>query len=82
MRNFHVPLPDSLYMKLRKEAGRIGRPATELAREAIARWLRLRQRQALHDAIAEYASEHAGTGVDLDEELEAAGVEELEAGDR
>lgn len=76
MRNFHVPLADSTYMKLRKEAEQLGRPATELARTAIEEWLRQRRRQALHEAIASYASRNAGKA-DLDEDLERAGVEAL-----
>jgi hypothetical protein len=34
-------------------------------------------RERRFPAISEYAAKHAGTSVDLDEELEAAGVESL-----
>ena len=34
-------------------------------------------RAALHRAIRDYALKHGGTGVDLDPDLEAAGVEHL-----
>ena len=77
VRNFHVPLPDDLYNKLREEAGRSGSPATELARRAIEALLEQRQRAALNDAIALYAAKLAGTASDLDEALEPASVEHL-----
>lgn len=77
LRNFHVPLSEDLYKKLREEAGRSRQPATELAREAIELLLKERRKAALHDALAIYAAEHAGTASDLDEELEAASVEHL-----
>ena len=80
VRNFHVPLPDDLYNKLREEADRSGSPATELARRAIEVLLEQRQRAALNDAIALYAAKHAGTASDLDEALEAASVEHLLSG--
>jgi predicted DNA-binding protein len=77
LRNLHVPLPETLYRRLRVEAERSHRPATELVREAIDRWLSDRQRAAVHEAIAAYASECAGTTADLDPMLEAAAVEQL-----
>ncbi|HEX5431196.1 MAG TPA: hypothetical protein VFW83_04470 [Bryobacteraceae bacterium] len=40
-------------------------------------WLRDQAREARHDAIAAYASELAGTDLDLDRELELAGIERL-----
>jgi hypothetical protein len=52
LRNFHVPLSEDLYSRLREEAGRSKQPATALAR-------------------------HAGTSMDLDEELESASLEQL-----
>ena len=77
MKNFHVPLPADVYAKLREAAERHRRPATELAREAIAAWLEQRRRETLHRTIAEYAEQCAGTEADLDRGLEAAGVEHL-----
>lgn len=76
-RNFHLPLPDPLYRRLRKEAERSGTPATRLVRDALERYLRERERQAVHDAIVEYAASTAGTGVDLDEDLQEASLEFL-----
>ena len=77
LKNFHVPLPVDLYQRLRKSARSAGRPATELAREAIALWLEQRRRESLHQALSEYTKRWAGTDGDLDEKLEAAGVEHL-----
>ena len=73
--NFHLPLPDALYLQLRREAARTQRPATAVARDALAHWLQERERAALHESIAAYAQAMAGTPHDLDPELEAAGVE-------
>ena len=77
MKNFHVPLPERTYETLRAEADLVQVPATILAREAIDWWLRERRRKARHDAIAAYAAEMAGTDLDLDLDLEAAGIEHL-----
>jgi hypothetical protein len=77
MRNFHLPLPDQTYTLLRTEAERTKVPATALAREAIDSWLKDKARKARHDAIAVYAGEMAGTALDVDSDLEAAGIEHL-----
>ncbi|MBL8295376.1 MAG: hypothetical protein JNN08_26255 [Bryobacterales bacterium] len=77
MKNFHVPLPDETYEHLRSAAERSKVPATAIAREAIDFWLRQQLRRARHDAIAAYAAETAGTTLDLDANLEAAGIEHL-----
>ena len=77
MKNFHLPLPDQTYTGLRAEAERTGVPATTLAREAVDWWLRQQVRKTRHDAIAVYATEMAGTHLDLDADLESAGIEHL-----
>ena len=77
MKNFHLPLPEQTYSQLRAEAERTQVPATTLAREAIDAWLRYQARKARHLAIAAYAAEMAGTDIDLDRELESAGIEHL-----
>ncbi len=77
LQNFHLPLPDDLYAKLRDEAERSRRPATALAREALERWLQERKKAEVAEAIAAYAAEHAGSSADLDEELETAAIEHL-----
>jgi len=77
MRNFHVPIPEETYAKLRAQAAKTKRPATGLAREAIEQWLTERERLAVHESIAEYARAVAGTTADLDEVLERSAAEEL-----
>jgi hypothetical protein len=77
MKNFHLPLPEQTYTHLRAEAERAQVPATALAREAIDWWLRQQLRKARHDQIAAYAAEMAGTDLDLDPDLEAAGIGHL-----
>ena len=77
MKNFHLPLPDDTYEHLRAAAVRSKVPATTLAREAIDLWLRQHRRKARHDAVATYAAEAASTVLDLDVDLEAAGIEHL-----
>ena len=77
MRNFHLPLPEQTYASLRAQAERTGVPATTLAREAVDSWLRQQFRRARHDAITAYATEMAGTHLDLDADLESAGIAHL-----
>jgi predicted DNA-binding protein len=77
-KNLHVPLPEPLYRRLRAEAERTGRPATEIARDAIDRWLAEQRRATVHEAILSYARANAGSAADLDPELEAAAVEHLQ----
>jgi predicted transcriptional regulator len=75
VRNFHLPLPEPLYQRLRDVAERANRPATAVARYAIESWLRHQRRTAVREAIAAYATEAAGSRDDLDPELEAASLE-------
>jgi hypothetical protein len=77
MKNFHLPLPEQTYAHLRAAAELAQVPATALAREAIDWWLREQLRKSRHDQIAAYATEMAGTVLDLDPDLEAAGIEHL-----
>ena len=77
VRNFHLPLPEQTYSRLRAEAERTQVPATALARDAIDLWLRHQLRKARRDQIAAYAMEMAGTDLDLDPVLESAGIEHL-----
>jgi hypothetical protein len=76
-KNFHLPLDVQLHQRLRREAIRSGKPATEVARDAIEAALAERQRLVLHESIAEYASAMAGTAADLDPLLERAASEQL-----
>ncbi len=77
MKNFHLPLPEQTYLRLRAEAERTQVSATALAREAIDLWLRQQLRTARHQAIAAYAEEMGGTDLDLDRDLESAGIEHM-----
>jgi hypothetical protein len=77
MKNFHLPLPERTYNELRDAAKRSGQPATSVARDAIALWLRARKKVERHNAIAAYAAHTAGTELDLDPRLEEAAVEQL-----
>jgi hypothetical protein len=77
MKNFHLPLPEQTYIRLRAEAERTQVPATTLAREAVDGWLRQQSRKARLAAIAAYATEMAGTHLDLDADLESAGIEHM-----
>jgi hypothetical protein len=51
--------------------------ATTVAQEALDLWLRQQVRKARYEAIAAFAAEYAGTALDLDVDLEAAGIEHL-----
>ena len=77
MKNFHLPLPEGTYAELRTEAERVQLPATTVAREAIAFWLRARKKAERQNAIAAYAAEMADTRFDLDKNLESAAMEQL-----
>jgi hypothetical protein len=77
VKNFHVPLPDDIYERLRTAAERAQMPATSLARDAIDFWLRQQLRRQRDEAIAAFAAEAAGTPLDLDSTLEAAGIDHL-----
>jgi hypothetical protein len=77
MKNFHLPLPEGTYAELRAVAERVQQPATTVAREAIAFWLRARKKVERQNAIAAYAAEMAATPFDLDNDLESAGILQL-----
>jgi hypothetical protein len=79
IKNFHLPLPRSVYDALREEAVRLNRPATVVAREVIEAWLAERKRASLREAIATYAVAYAGTPADLDPALERASLDLLRA---
>jgi len=77
--NFHLPLSPELHEMLRAESRVSGEHATNLAREALADWLKRRKKERRHAEIAAFAVEHAGTDFDLDRDLEEAGIEVIEA---
>ena len=74
MSNLHLTLPSELHEMLR-EAERAGQPATTLAREALRSWLTCLRDERLHEEIASWAAEHAGSDLDLDRDLENEGLE-------
>lgn len=76
-KNLHVPLPPKLYRALRDAADRAGRPATQVAREAIVQWLHAERRREAEDDLREYVVEMAGTEHDLLEDIQAAAAEHL-----
>lgn len=76
--NFHVPLPEQVYTRLRKLAQSQHRPATHLAKQAVEYWLEEQEKLALHEEIAAYATQNAGTAEDLDEQLEASSLEQFD----
>jgi hypothetical protein len=82
LRNFHLPLPETLYQRLRDAAERTNQPATSLARYAIDAWLREHRRTLVREAVARYAAEAAGTPEDLDTDLERASLETWKGLDR
>ena len=75
--NFHLPLPNPLYEKLREEAKRTKQPATTIARKAIEDWLKLKKKEQLYDELVMYAENYGGTEYDLDENLEKITIEHL-----
>jgi hypothetical protein len=77
MKNFHLPLPEETYAHLRAQAERMQVPATALAREAVDWWLREQSRKTRQSEIEAYAAEMAGSPLDLDTDLESAGIEHL-----
>lgn len=79
MANFHLPLSTELHELLREEAEQSGQPATAIAREVLQDGLAQRRKLRLHRQIATWAAAHAGTDLDLDEDLERAGLGALEA---
>jgi hypothetical protein len=82
MKNIHLPLPDDAYLALRAEAQKEQMPATSMARVAIQAWLAERKRAKTDEEIRVYARAMAGTGADLDRDLEAASLDHLTAEER
>jgi hypothetical protein len=76
-KNLHVPLSPKLYKALHVAAHRQGRPATQVAREAIALWISTQRKRELEDELRKYVAHAAGGPDDLDEGLEAASIEHL-----
>lgn len=77
VKKMNLPLPPRLHTALLGEARRRRVPATRLVRSVLEDWVVRQQRELEAAEIRRFASELAGTDLDLDPELEAAGVEEL-----
>ena len=78
VRNFHVPLPEALYLRLHKEAKERRLSATQLARAAIEAWLKEKERLRVAEEIQAYAIGAAGRNEDFDRELESAALADAE----
>lgn len=74
-KSIHVPLPPDVHASLMEQASRLGAPATTLARTAIEAWVRAARRRQLDEEIHDYALAMATTTSDLDEGLEATGID-------
>ena len=73
--NFHLPLPEPLYRRLRDAAARANQPATTVARYALEHWLREHRKALVREEVAAYAAEVGGSRDDLDSALEAASLD-------
>ena len=84
MRTIHLPMPDHLHEALKAEANLTRRPASQIIREALDFWLQTQRKRHLADQIEGYAQQVGGSSLDLDQDLEGAGIECLsgEAGTR
>lgn len=71
-KNLHVPLDEQLHARLVAQAQRVRVPVTTVAREAIEAWTAEAERRARQGAIRDYAEAMAGSGADLDDDLEQA----------
>ena len=76
--NFHIPLPEQLYTRLKEVAKRRHRPATQMAKQAVEYWLEEQEKLVLHEEIASYAANAAGSSEDLDPQFETASMEHLD----
>ncbi len=63
-KKIHVPLPSELHAALMEQAERLGTPATALARQAVAEWVRQKKQEQVSEELSAYVSEMAGTGAD------------------
>jgi hypothetical protein len=75
IKKMNLPLPASLHEAIVSEARRQRIPATRLVRSVLKRWLAERRRAQRAEEIRRFAEAHAGSELDLDEELEAATLE-------
>ena len=77
-RKMNLPLPATIHAAVFREARRRGTPATRLVRQILGQWLAEQEKARQSEEIRRFAESHAGSEVDLDPELESAGVELLD----
>ena len=77
LHNFHLPLPTPVYLRLKQAAAKRQLPATQIAKQALESWLDEQERLTVHEELAAYAADVAGSADDLDEPLAAAALEHL-----
>src|ERR1043166_9039823 len=80
-KNFHVPLPSTLYEALHTSAREMGQPATRFAQELMQAGLEQWHRARRREQITAYARQVAGITDDLDPALERAGIDALAQGE-
>jgi len=80
MVNFHLPIPEPLHTELRATANAQGRPATELARDLVREGLARLHRAQRQEELRTFAEAMAGSELDLDPLMEAAGLEAISEG--
>ena len=76
-----LPLDSNVWDLLQDEAVKSGQPAVSLVSHVVAEWVRERHRQRVAQEIAEFAAAHAGSDLDLDQELESAALQTLGEGE-
>jgi hypothetical protein len=76
-KNLHIPLDAQLHSRLLKQAQRVRTPVTSVAREAIEAWTVAAERRDREEALRAYAEAMAGSGADLDGDLERSAASDL-----
>jgi predicted DNA-binding protein len=77
LKNCHIPLPNNLYSRLKKEAKQSKQPVTKLVRYAVESWLEQQQSLMIEEELTKYVNSCAGSKHDLDPDLEAASIDHL-----
>ena len=77
-KKLNLPLPRDMHEALFSESRELGIPTTRLVRSVLEEWLGERRRARRREEVRQFAMAHAGTELDLDPGLEAAGAEELQ----
>ncbi len=76
-KKLNLPLPSEMHEAILVEAKALGIPATRLIRSVLDAWLEDRRRTLRRAEIRRFATACAGTEFDLDQELEAAAIQDL-----